>query len=164
MKNPLGRTLYSLIPLILLIFTFVNASAIGKPKFSGTWELNKDESKVSQQMSLAPSKVVITQNKNDFHVVRYVNIQGYETTIDEKFTLDGKECKNAGFQGSTKLSTVSWSDDGKSLIVATKIESSYGELKTKQVYSFEKDKLKVISTMSSPNGDMSETWILNQSE
>ncbi len=43
------------------------------------------------------------------------DFQGEEFTQNEKFTLDGKESKNEGFQGMERISMASWTADGKSL-------------------------------------------------
>ena len=157
-KNTLSRITI----IAVLAFLFVNITQAKETQFSGTWKINKDESKLNEQFSLAPSKMIITQEGNNIHFIRYVSMQGQEMTIDEKFTLDGEECENPGFQGSVKKSTAKWSEDKKSLEIITKMESDYGTMDTKQVYSFEGSKLKVVSTFSSPNGDSSETWILDK--
>jgi hypothetical protein len=145
-----------------MLFSFNNVSAKGGVKFDGTWKLNKSESKVSDQFSFAPQKVVITQEDNNIHIVRYVSMQGQDMTIDDTFTLDGKECKNSGFQGSTKISTVKWSDDKKSLIIKSKIESGFGTMNLEETYSQVDKKLKVVSIVKSDNGNMEETWILEK--
>lgn len=158
------KNLRQLIILVILSLTVVQVSAIGKPKFSGTWKLNKEESQVNAQFSFAPKKVVITQNRKTIHLVRYATMQGQEITIDENVTLNGEECENPGFQGSTKVCTANWSDDKKSLIVKSKIESDWGTINTTQIYSLEGNKLKVVSTFSTSNGDIEETWILEKEE
>ena len=148
----------------MLSYFFFNMSASAQTDFSGTWILNTNESEVNDQFSLAPEKVVISQDGNNIHIIRHTTMQGQPFTIDEKFTLDGKECKNSGFQGSTKTSTVTWDDDKKSLTVNTAIEGNFGTMDTKQIYSMLNDKLKVESGFSSNQGDVNETWILEKEE
>ncbi len=148
------------VTLALLSVSFLNVSAIAQIDFSGEWKLNKSESKVSEQFSMAPETIKITQEGNNIHIVRLLNMQGQPFPVEEKFTLDGKECKNNGFQGSTKTSTVNWSDDKKSLVVKTKIQGDFGTMDSKQVYSITEGKLKVESEFSSNQGDMNETWVL----
>ena len=147
-----------------LLFSLLSIGLYAQPSFSGSWKLNQNESELNTQFSMSPEKVVITQEKNIIHIIRHVNIQGQSVAVDEKFTLDGKECKNDGFQGSSKLSTVNWSDDKNSLIVVTTIEGNFGTIDTKQIYSMMDDKLKVVSSFSSNQGDSKETWILEKGE
>ena len=156
--NTFGRITF----IAVLAFLLVNVTEAKEPQFSGTWKINQGESQLNEQFSFAPSKMVITQDRNSIHIIRYVSRQGQEFTIEEKFTLDGKECENPGFQGNVKKSTATWSEDKKSLQIKTKLESDRGTMDTRQVYSFEGDKLKVVSAFSSPNGDISETWILDK--
>ncbi len=148
------------VTMALLSVSFLNVSAIAQTDFSGEWKLNKSESKVSEQFSMAPETIKITQEGNNIHIVRLLNMQGQSFPVEEKFTLDGKECENSGFQGSTKKSTVNWSDDKKSLVVNTKIQGDFGSMDSKQVYSMTEGKLKVESEFSSNQGDVNETWVL----
>ncbi len=80
--------------------------------FSGSWKLNSSKSKLGEQFSMAPKEVIIDQKGNDLSVEKHSEWQGQEYTINDKFTLDGKECTNAGFMDTEKKSTLEW-DNGK---------------------------------------------------
>lgn len=148
---------------ILILFFFIGLIASAQPDLSGSWKINKESSKLNDQFSMAPEKIIINLNGNDLSIERHSNFQGNEFKTTDKLTLDGKECKNAGFMDTEKKSVVSLSDDKKAITVKSKIPmQDGGEMSIKEVYSIENGKLKLESSNSSSFGDMSETMVFDK--
>jgi len=102
--------------LFLLLFSLaVSAQGID---LSGTWKLNKSLSKLNDQFSMAPKEIVVAQNGIDLNLEKHVAFQDQNFTINDKFTLDGKECINPGWQDSQKKSTAVWAEDEAGLEIA----------------------------------------------
>jgi len=94
------------------------------------------------------------------NVEKHSNWQGEDFTITDKFTLDGKECINTGFQDTQKKSTTVWSEDKKSLIITSKLVMGDGnEMTITETYSTEGKNLVLISKASSSYGDVEETMV-----
>ncbi|MBV5311659.1 MAG: hypothetical protein JZU47_00090 [Prolixibacteraceae bacterium] len=87
---------------LLLISTIVSAQGLD---FSGNWKLNRSISKLNDQFSMAPKEIILAQKDNDFNVERHSTFQDRDFTIKDKFTLDGKESINPGWQDTQKKST-----------------------------------------------------------
>lgn len=131
--------------------------------FSGTWNLNKPKSTLNDQFSMAPSQIIIAQELDVLTVERHSSFQGQEFTINDKFTLDGKECINDGWQNTQKKSTVVWSDDETSLTITTKIPmQDGGEMTIIETYSLAENSLKITASASSSFGDISETYLFDK--
>jgi len=89
----------------LLAFLLVSLTSVGQVvNFSGTWALNKAKSTLNDQFSMAPGKMILVQNANDFAAEKHVTFQDQEFTTNDKFTLDGNECVNVGWMDSKKKS------------------------------------------------------------
>lgn len=126
--------------------------------FSGKWKLNSSKSKLNADFSFAPKEVVIQQSGNDLSVEKHSSFQGNDFTINDKFTLDGKECINEGWQGSKKKSTAVWSDNKKELTIASKIPmQDGGEMTITEIYKMDGNNLVIESAASSSFGDLNET-------
>ncbi|GAJ14433.1 unnamed protein product, partial [marine sediment metagenome] len=83
----------------LLAFFLISAVATAQVvNFSGTWKLNSSKSKLNDEFSMAPKELILTQKGNDLDVERHSSFQGQDFTTNDKFTLDGKECINPGWQ------------------------------------------------------------------
>ena len=111
---------------------------------------------------MAPKEIIIVQNGIDMSVERHTEFQGQEFTINDKFTLDGKECLNDGWQGSKKKSTAVWSEDKKSLKITTKLPMQDEEMTVIAVYKMEGENMVIESTASSSYGDLSETQVFDK--
>jgi len=145
---------------LLLISGIVSAQGID---FSGNWKLNTTKSKLSDQFSMAPKESIIAQKDNDFNIEKHSTYQDQDFTINDKFTLDGKECVNPGWQGSQKKSTVAWSDDKTSLKITSKLPiGDSGELTIVEVYKMDGSSLVVESNASSAYGDVAETQVFDK--
>jgi hypothetical protein len=101
----------------LLISSAVTAQVLD---LSGSWKLNTEKSKLNEEWSMAPKEIIIIQKGNDLNVEKHSSFQEQDFIIKDKFTLDGKECINPGWQDSQKKSTAVWSDDKKSLKIISK--------------------------------------------
>ena len=138
----------------LLISSIATAQVVN---FSGSWKLNNSKSELGYEFSLAPKQIILTQKGNELSVEKQHNFQDQDFTMNEKITLDGIECVNIWFQDTQKTSTAAWSDDKKSLIVTSKVSTDNDDIVFKEVYKMEGDNMVLESSLSSANGDMSET-------
>ncbi len=128
--------------------------------FSGKWKLNASKSKLSAEYSMAPKDVVIVQNGNDLSVEKHSTFQEREFTISDKFTMDGKECINKGWQDSEKKSTVLVSGDKKTLKITTTFTmGNNGTMTFTEGYKLDGKNLVVETSASSSFGDRSETIV-----
>ena len=131
--------------------------------FSGNWKLNSSKSKLSDQFSMAPKEMIIVQNGNDMNVERHSSFQDQDFTTKDKFTLDGKECINPGWQDSQKKSTAVVSDDKSSIKITSKISiGDNGEMTIIDNYKMDGGNLVVESSSSSSFGNRSETMVFDK--
>ena len=142
--------------LVAIVFT---ASAVD---FSGNWKLNKSKSKLGEQFSMAPSILIAAQSATDFNVEKHIAFQDQEMTTKEKYTLDGKESVNPGFQDSQKKSTAVWSGDKNSLTITSKIPMGDNDMTTVEVYKIVDGNLVIDSKMSSSFGENNETMVFEK--
>jgi len=143
---------------ILLVSVTVQAT-----DFSGNWKLDKANSKLNEQFSMAPKDIIIAQSDNEFKLERHSSFQDNDITTNDKFTLDGKECINPGWQDSQKKSTAVWSDDKMSLKITTKFPmGDNGDMTIVEVYKMDGSKLVIESKASSSFGDVAETLVFDK--
>jgi len=142
--------------LVAMVFT---ASAAD---FSGNWKLNKSKSKLGEQFSMAPSILIAAQSGNDLNLEKHISFQDQEMTTKEKYTLDGKESINPGFQDSQKKSTAVWSGDKNSLTITSKIPMGDNDMTTVEVYKIVDGNLVIDSKMSSSFGENNETMVFEK--
>ena len=142
--------------LVAMVFT---ASAVD---FSGNWKLNKSKSKLGEQFSMAPSILIAAQSGNDLNLEKHIAFQDQEMTTKEKYTLDGKESVNPGFQDSQKKSTAVWSGDKNSLTITSKIPMGDNDMTTVEVYKIVDGNLVIDSKMSSSFGENNETMVFDK--
>jgi len=145
--------------LFLLIAIMTSILITGQvPDFSGSWKLNSSLSKLNAEFSFAPAEIIVTQSGNDLKVEKHSSFQGEDFTINDKFTLDGKECVNTGWQNSEKKSTAVWSDDKNSLKISTKLMmGDGGEMSITETFKMDKKNMVIETSASSSYGDMTET-------
>ncbi len=148
----------------LLVFSLISFSSAAKvTDFSGTWNLNKDKSTLNDQFSMAPKQIILIQNNDGLAVERHGSFQDQDYTINDKFTLDGKECINAGWMDTQKKSTAAWSSDEKSLTITSKIPmQDGGEMTINETYQTEENNLKIVVKVSSSFGDVTETYLFEK--
>ena len=131
--------------------------------FSGTWKLNNELSKLNAEFSFAPKEIIIDHKANEMKVERHSSFNGEDFTINDKFTLDGKECINIGWQDSEKKSTAVWSDDKKSLKISTKLTMGDGnEMSITEIFKIDNKNMVIESSASSSYGDMTETMVYSK--
>jgi hypothetical protein len=151
---------------ILILFTAFLVSATVSAQgldFSGTWKLNTTKSKLGAEFSMAPKEIIIAQKDNDFNVEKHSSFQDQEFTIKDRFTLDGKECLNQGWQDSQKKSTAVWSEDKKSLKIISKMSiGDGGEMTITEVYKMDGGNMVIESSSSSSFGEMTETMVYDK--
>lgn len=150
--------------LYVLVFSLISVSSMGEVvDFSGTWNLNKSKSTLNDQFSMAPNQIILIQNNDGLAVEKHGSFQDQDYTMTDKFTLDGKECINAGWMDTEKKSTAVWSADEKSLIITSKIPmQDGGEMTINETYQTEENNLKVVVKVSSSFGDVTETYLFEK--
>lgn len=138
---------------LLLLAFLVNAQT----NFSGKWKLNKEKSTLNTEFSMAPSEIVVVQNGNEISLEKHASFQGESFIMKEKYTLDGKECVNAGMMDSQKKSVAKFSDDKKVLTIESKIPMQDGaEIAIKEIFTLVDGALVLESSSKSSWGDMNE--------
>jgi hypothetical protein len=151
---------------IVLVFASILVSSIVTAQvvdFSGSWKLNSSKSKLGDQFSMAPKELIITQSTNELNVERHSSFQDQDFTTKDKFTLDGKECINAGWQDTQKKSTLTLSEDKKSIKCITKFAMGDGnEMIVTEVYKMDGSNLVIESSASSSFGEMAETMVYDK--
>jgi hypothetical protein len=149
--------------LLVSIIMFATIAGSQTPDFTGTWKLNNSLSKLNAEFTFAPGEIIIAQNGNEIKVEKHSSFQGENFTINEKFTLDGKECTNEGFQGGAKKSTANWSEDKKSLTISTKLTMGDGnEMTLTEVYKIDNKNMVISTKASSSYGDVEETMVYDK--
>ena len=145
--------------LTAILFAFAVSA---QTDFSGNWKLNDSKSKLGEQFSMAPKKVVIIQKGNDISVEKHSEWQGQEFTTNDKYTLDGKECTNTGFMDSEKKSTLTWDNGKKELTIVSKIPFNGETMTITEVYKKDGENFVVQMKSSSSYGDMEETQVYDK--
>ncbi len=148
---------------LLFVIVFAAFAVSAQTNFSGNWKLNSSKSKLGDQFSMAPKEIIIDQNDRDISVEKHSSYQGQDFTINDKYTLDGKESVNDGWMDTKKTSTATWSDDKKNLIVVSKIPmQDGGDMTINEDYKMDGDNMVIESSASSSYGDMSETMVYDK--
>lgn len=150
-----------MIGLFLLIILQVSAQS-GSINFSGTWTLNETKSKFGDsQFRFGATLLVVTHEGNTLSDERtQPGFDGNEMKTSEKFTLDGNVCENTGFMDSKRKSTVSWTEDKKSITIATStvfdMNGETREMKSSEIWKLGEDgkSLLIESSFTSPDGEI----------
>ena len=146
--------------LTAILFSVVVSAQVD---LSGSWKLNTSKSKLGDQFSMAPKEIIVAQKGNDLSVERHSEWQGQEFTINDKFTLDGKECINDGMIDTKKKSTAVWDASKKSLKISTKIPmQDGGDFSMTEVYKMDGTNMVIEMSASSSFGDMAETQVYDK--
>jgi len=150
------------------VFFFITAilfSAVvsAQVDLSGSWKLNTSKSKLGDQFSMAPKEIIVAQKSNELIVEKHSEWQGQAFTINDKFTLDGKECINDGMMDTKKKSIAVWDTNKKSLKISTKIPmQDGGDFSMTEVYKMEGGTMIIEMSASSSFGDMAETQVYDK--
>jgi hypothetical protein len=138
---------------LLLLTMMVSAQT----DFSGTWKLNKEKSTLNTEFTMAPSQLIVIQKGNELNLERHVSFQDQDMVINDKFTLDGKECINEGMMDTKKKSVALLSEDKAVLTIESKIPmQDGGEIVIKEIFSIVNGNLIIESSSKSSWGDMNE--------
>jgi hypothetical protein len=131
--------------------------------FSGSWKLNTEKSRLGDQFSLAPSEIIVTQSGNDFLVEKHSTFQEQELTTKDKFTLDGNECINTGWQDSQKKSTAIWDENKQTLKITSKLNiGDAGEVTIIEIFKMDGPSMVIDSSASSSYGDLAEVMVYDK--
>jgi hypothetical protein len=123
----------------------INAQG-AKANLTGTWSFNESKSTSGGGIFFADKQLTIKHEGNNVAVSRIRITKSGQETINEKYTVDGKESINKLGRLTTK-SVVTWGPDGKSLSLAiSKIIDQNG--KTTETRSVEEWILKDPKTLS----------------
>jgi hypothetical protein len=162
--SKLMQLLALVIALAFVAPVMVNAQS-GKANFAGTWALNAEKSNLPQGGGGGGRRMggggtfTVTQEGN---VLTQTRTGQDGTARSTKYTLDGKESVNAFGQGESK-STATWSADGKSLTIVTKMSFNGNERTSSAVWSLVDAKtLSIVSTRQGQNGEVKTTMIYDK--
>jgi hypothetical protein len=155
----------SLIVALLLVAPLMTNAQAGKANFSGTWALNAEKSTFpeggggfggGQRMG---GDMTITQDASSLTQSR-AGRDG--TTRETKYILDGKENVITTGRGDTKY-TATWSADGKSLTLVTKMSFNGNEMTSTAVWSLKDAKtLSIETTRQGQSGEVKTTMVYDK--
>jgi hypothetical protein len=114
--------------LLLISVFFITASGLfAQTNFAGSWAFNESKSNFGgSQFRFAATSMVVTQDANTLSVESVVpGRDGEEMKTSAKYTLDGKVSENPMFN-TTRKSTVTWSADKASLVIASTMTFDMG--------------------------------------
>lgn len=163
MKNFKFLLPVGLFSLLLLISSSLFAQA-PKANFAGTWAFNEAKSKLPEGgFRMASDKLVVTQDAA-LLTVEQTSQRGTNTM---KYTLDGKESSNAsGFGTSARVSTLVWSDEGKTLtinsVMSFERDGQKTEFKTAEIWKLTADGLSIESSFNGPQGETKSTAVYDK--
>jgi hypothetical protein len=159
---------FILVGLFILFFLQVSAQN-GTVNFSGNWALNESKSKFGDaQFRMAASILTVKQEGNNLLIDRTLNSpDGQEIKMTGKYTMDGKECENAGFMDSKTKSTVKWSAGNKSITIASStVFNMNGDnmvMKATETWTLDGDKiLKIETSNTMPDGEMKTSLVYDK--
>ncbi len=140
----------------------------GKVNFSGEWSFNESKSDMGEGRFQTSMKLTIKQEGNNLTIERLqTGRDGQERKSTQELTLDGKESEyNAG--RGTRKSTVTWSDDGKTLTIKSKmVFDRNGEtMEMKSVEQWKQSNggkiLSIDSSSSTPRGERKATMVYDK--
>jgi Tol biopolymer transport system component len=155
-----------MIILAFLMMPFTANGQAGKANFSGTWAMNAEKSTLPQGGGGQGGGGGQRMGGGNFTVAQEANLLSQTRTGQDgtarvtKYTLDGKETVNTMGQGESK-STATWSPDGKSLTVVTKMNFNGNERTTTAVWSLIDAKtLSIVSTRQGQDGTPVKTTMV----
>jgi hypothetical protein len=127
--------------LALVVFCMATSGLLAQTNFAGTWAFNDSKSNFGDsQFRFAATSMVVAQDANTLSVESTMpGRDGEEMKTSAKYTLDGKVSENPMFN-TTRKSTVTWSADKSSLIIASTMTLDMGG-ETREMKSTETWKL-----------------------
>lgn len=157
--------LLSLMIVLALVAPVTGHAQAGKANFAGTWALNAEKSTMPQGGGGGGGQ---RMGGGPFTVAQEANLLTQTRTGQDgtarvtKYTLDGKESVNSMGNFESK-STATWSADGKSLTIVTKMNFDGNERTTTAVWSLaDANTLSIVSTRQGQDGEVKTTMIYNK--
>ena len=128
--------------LVLALSMPVVMKAQGKANFAGSWELNAEKSTQPQGGGGGGFRMGGTTFKvaQDANLLTQTSPGRDGAERITKYTLDGKVSENVVFADNTSKSTATWSADGKSLTIVTKMDFNGQDMTTTAVWTLVDDK------------------------
>jgi len=130
--------------------------------FSGNWKLNTSLSRLGVEFTLAPQTLTVNQEDNLLELEKVINMMGEVFTQNEKYTLDGVECINAGFMEMQKKSTTVWSEDGNSLIINSSMDFNGSLITITETFTMQNGNLVIEYVSQSDMGELVETYVYDK--
>lgn len=153
----------SLTAFFFVLMFLYNATTLqaqtGSVNFSGTWTFNESKSTQSE-FRFAPSLMTVTQEGNNMSIESTRRgMDNEEVKGTAKYTLDGKECSNPGFQNNPRKSVLTWSADGKTLTFthSNKFGDGDQEFKYTETWKINPDKTLAVETTMNFQGQENKT-------
>jgi len=150
---------------IVFAFTLLllsSAAISQKVNYSGDWKLNEDKSELGSKYSLAPASLSIKHTRKKLEM-KVVHIWDGQTLESEQFyTLDGKECRNAGFGESTTLSSASFDRQSKAIKIVTAGSAEGMDYTFSQLISLKGAQLVVNARAETDLGELTETYLFDK--
>jgi hypothetical protein len=110
---------------VLLFCLLQIAGALGKPDFSGTWVLDKNRS-FSNPAGLDQTLIVVQTGDQIKLEAKIVTERGGQQTVNESYTLDGKETDftpPGGQPGAKGKRKASWLPEGRGVVIEDTVTS-----------------------------------------
>lgn len=144
---------------IFLFFVLFTLPSFAQKNFTGDWELSKSKSKLNAEFSFSPSKIIIDQTDTNIIIEKQSEFQGNIINTKSKYTLDGVECINEGWQDVKIKSTAVWSENKESLNISSTFSMMDGsEMKFIETYQFNDKNLNIKTKTTSSYGAIEELW------
>jgi len=160
---------------LLLLPVLTNAQG-SKANFAGKWAFNAGKSDIGQSPAQGGGQRMGAPGGGDFVARQEANLltvdrtrtgqDGQQITTSSKYTLDGKVSINSTGRGESK-SVATWSADGKTLTIVTtrtfERDGQSTEMKTTEAWTLtDANTLKIVSTMTTPNGERKTTAVYDK--
>ena len=136
--------------------------------FSGEWILNDSKSDMGQGMFRVSKAISVRQKGNDLELEKIrTGRDGQEIKSTEKLTPDGNPTVNEQGTRTTKT-TVTWSDDGKSITLVSNTtfsrEGQTREMSSTEIWTLDNTgkTLTVKYSGSSPRGEQKATLVYDK--
>lgn len=159
----------NIITCVLLFLTAeLLAAQDAKVEYSGTWRLNEEKSEFDEGSRLRDGRVsgripkmIVKQKGNLLTVERFWMSQ---TSTVYTYALDGKPSENSSNDRS-EVSTVTWSEGGKSLVFESKISARFSfRQPLKETWSLNGDNLVIETVRPTSSGDMVGKIVYDRAE
>jgi hypothetical protein len=147
---------------VLSLLLFSSATLAQKVKYSGDWILNEDKSELGHEYSLAPASISIKQTRK-LLVMKTTHHWNEEIYVSEqRFTLDGEACENAGFENSTTLSSAELDRESKTIKIVTQGNAEGLDYTFTQDISLRDGHLVVNARAETALGELLETFVFDK--